>query len=190
MTVQPKNIIVGITGASGAVYGKRLFDFLYENGYQVHLLVTRQGVQILKEEMDLSLDYFMKEGVFYYENENLNVKIASGMFPCIGMAIVPASMGTIGRIAAGTSQDLVSRVADVALKEKEKLILVPRETPIHQIHLQNMLTLSRAGAFIIPASPGFYCRPQKIEDLVDFVVARILKSLGIDHDLLAPWEPQ
>jgi 4-hydroxy-3-polyprenylbenzoate decarboxylase len=105
------------------------------------------------------------------------------------MVIVPASMGVIGRIASGTSNDLVTRAADVALKEKGKLILVPRETPVHQIHLRNMLTLAEAGACILPASPGFYHRPQKVEDLVDFVVARILKLLDIENDLVGPWEP-
>ncbi len=185
-----KNIILAISGASGVAYGKRLFDFLHETGHKIHLLVSKQGEQILQEEMDLTLDYFCKDGVTFYANHNLNAKIASGLFPCSGMVIVPASMGVIGRIASGISDDLVSRAADVTLKEKGKLVLVPRETPIHQIHLQNMLTLSSAGATILPASPGFYYRPQKLGDLVDFIVARILKTLDIEHDLLKPWEPR
>lgn len=186
---EKQNIILAITGASGAVYGKRLFDFLHEKNYQIHLLISKQGEQILREELDLGTDYFLREGVRYYKNDDLNARIASGLFPCLGMAIVPASMGVMGRIASGISNDLVSRAADVALKERGKLVIVPRETPVHEIHLRNMLTLSRAGAVILPASPGFYHRPRSIDDLVDFVVGRILKVLGIENDLLKPWAP-
>lgn len=184
-----ENIILAITGASGAAYGKRLFDFLYEKGYGVHLLISKQGEQILREELDIGTEYFLREGVCHYRNNDLNVRVASGLFPCLGMAIVPASMGVLGRIATGISSDLVSRAADVALKERGKLVLVPRETPVHEIHLQNMLTLCRAGAMILPASPGFYHRPRSIDELVDFVVGRVLKMLGIDNDLLKPWTP-
>jgi len=183
------NVILAITGASGTVYGKRLFDYLHERGYRIHLLISRQAEQILKEEMDLAPDYFFREGVAYYDNRDINARVASGLFPCRGMAVVPASMGVIGRIASGVSYDLVSRTADVVLKEGERLILVPRETPVNQIHLRNMLTLSRSGAVILPASPGFYQRPQRVEDLVDFIVARILKALDIENNLMDPWEP-
>ncbi|MBI5185526.1 MAG: UbiX family flavin prenyltransferase [Nitrospinae bacterium] len=184
-----KNIILAITGASGTAYGKRLFDYLRGEGYEIHLLISAQGEQILKAEADISLDYFQREGVVRYDNQNLNARVASGLFPCAGMAIVPASMGVIGRIASGTSSDLITRAADVALKEKSRLVLVPRETPVHRIHLRNMLALAEAGACILPASPGFYHRPRKVEDLVDFVVARILKMLDIENDLVPPWEP-
>lgn len=184
-----KNIILAITGASGTAYGKRLFDYLCGEGYEIHLLISTQGEQILKAEADISLDYFQREGVIRYDNQNLNARVASGLFPCVGMAIVPASMGVIGRIASGTSSDLITRAADVALKEKSRLVLVPRETPVHRIHLRNMLALAEAGACILPASPGFYHRPKKVEDLVDFVVARILKMLDIENNLVPPWEP-
>ena len=120
----------------------------------------------------------------------MDVGIASGSFPADGMVIVPASMGTIGRIASGVSETVIERAADVCLKERVKLVVVPRETPLSTIHLRNLTLLDQAGALILPASPGFYNKPQGIGDLVDFVVARILKQLGVDQDLIPSYKPE
>ena len=120
----------------------------------------------------------------------MNVSVASGSFPGSAMVIVPASMGTVGRIAAGISSSLIERTADVFLKERSKLVIVPRETPFNAIHLKNLLTLDQAGAVILPASPGFYHDPKSIDDLIDFVVARILKHLEIDQELMPPYSPR
>lgn len=179
-----KRIIIAITGASGDLYAKHLFDFLQKKGVELHLIITENAKTILKDEIGIREDYFKRKNVSIYENANLNVRIASGSFKSEGMVIIPASMGTIGRIANGYSDDLVSRTADVALKERRKLIIVPRETPFNDIHLNNMLTLSRAGAVILPASPAFYHKPKSINDMAKFIVSRILDQLGIENDLV------
>jgi len=179
-----KRIIIAITGASGAVYAKHLFDFLYKNGAELHLIITENAKGILKDEIGIGENYFKKKNVSIYENSNLNVGIASGSFRFDGMVVIPASMGTLGRIANGYSNNLISRVADVALKERRKLIIVPRETPLNDIHINNMLTLSRAGAVILPASPAFYHKPKSIDDIAKFITARILNQLDIDNDLI------
>jgi len=179
-----KKIIIAITGASGAVYAKHLFDFLYKRGAELHLIITENAEIILKDETRIGKNYFKKKNVSIYENSNFNVRIASGSFRFDGMVVIPASMGTLGRIANGYSNNLISRVADVALKERRKLIIVPRETPLNDIHINNMLTLSRAGAVILPASPAFYHKPKSIDDIAKFITARILNQLDIDNDLI------
>ena len=183
-----KRFVIAITGASGVRYAKRLFDVLQPQA-EIHVIVSERGGELLKLELDLTAKYFAKENVTVYKNSKINASIASGSFAVDAMVVVPASMGTIGRIAAGTSQSLIERAADVVLKERNKLILVPRETPFNQIHLKNMLTLDQAGALILPANPAFYQHPQTVGDLVDFVVARILNQLGVDHDLTEPYKP-
>ena len=183
-----KRFIIAVTGASGVCYAKRLFDVLRPQA-ELYVILSERGAELLKLELDLTAKYFEQENVTVYKNTRINCSIASGSFLVDGMVIVPASMGTIGRIAAGTSESLIERAADVALKEKNKLILVPRETPFSHIHLKNMLRLDRAGALILPANPGFYQNPQSVEDLVDFVVARILDQLGVAHDLMKPYQP-
>jgi 4-hydroxy-3-polyprenylbenzoate decarboxylase len=182
-----KRIIIAITGASGAVYAKHLFDYLQKTGAELHIVITENAKGILKDETGIREDYFKKKNVSIYENSNLNVRIASGSFKFDAMVIIPASMGTVGRIASGYSNDLISRVADVALKERRKLIIVARETPLNDIHLKNMLTLSRAGAVILPASPAFYHKPKGIDDIVKFIVARVLNQLDIDNNLIPPY---
>ncbi|MBI3813776.1 MAG: UbiX family flavin prenyltransferase [Nitrospinae bacterium] len=179
-----KKIILAITGASGAIYARHLFDFLQRKGVELHLIITENAKGILKDETSIGENYFKKKNVSIYENSNMNVRIASGSFRFDSMVIIPASMGTIGRIASGYSDDLVSRAADVALKERKKLIIVPRETPLNDIHLNNMLTLSRAGAVILPASPAFYHKPKDINDMAKFIVSRVLDQLGIENDLV------
>jgi 4-hydroxy-3-polyprenylbenzoate decarboxylase len=183
-----RRFVIGITGASGVCYAKRLFDLLQPQA-ELHVIISERGGELLKLELDLTSKYFARENVTVYRNSKINASIASGSFPIDGMVVVPASMGTIGRIAAGTSESLIERAADVALKERNKLILVPRETPFSQIHLKNMLTLDQAGALILPANPAFYQNPQSLGDLVDFVVARIMDQLDVDHDLTEPYTP-
>lgn len=179
-----ERIIIAITGASGALYAKHLFDFLQKKGIELHLIITENAKGILKDETGINEGYFKKKNVSIYKNSDLNVKIASGSFKFDGMVVIPASMGTIGRIANGYSDDLVSRAADVALKERRKLIIVPRETPLSEIHIANMLTLSRAGVVILPASPAFYHKPKSIDDLIKFITARVLDILGIENEII------
>lgn len=182
-----KRLILAITGASGACYAKRLFDVLKDRS-ELHVVISDRGIELLKLELSLKTSYFSGENVTLYKNSKINTCIASGSFHTDGMVIVPASMGTVGRIASGVSTTMVERAADVILKEKRKLIIVPRETPFSTIHLKNLLTLDQAGAHILPASPGFYSGQKTFEDLVDFVVARILDQLNIEQDLMDPYQ--
>ena len=183
-----KSFVLAITGASGVCYAKRLFDFLHPRAL-LHVIISDRGSELLNLELNLSRDYFEEDRVTVYKNARMNARIASGSFPLDGMVILPASMGVIGRISAGVSSTLIERTADVCLKEKNKLVIVPRETPLNTIHLKNLLTLEQAGAVILPASPAFYHQPQSIEDLIDFIVARILKHLDIGQDLIPSYDP-
>ncbi|MDA0691677.1 MAG: UbiX family flavin prenyltransferase [Nitrospinae bacterium] len=182
-----KRFVLGITGASGACYAKRLFDCLQPKA-ELHVIVSGRGAELLNLELGLKVSYFEKENVTVNKNSRINTSIASGSFPSDAMVIVPASMGTIGRIASGVSETLIERVADVTLKEKRKLILVPRETPFSTIHLKNLLALDQAGALILPASPGFYQGQKSMEDLIDFIVARIMDQIGMPQDLVRPYD--
>ncbi|MFQ5451220.1 MAG: UbiX family flavin prenyltransferase [Nitrospinaceae bacterium] len=181
-----KRFVLAITGASGVCYAKRLFDFLQSRA-ELHMIFSDRGTELLHLELGLKPSCFAKENVIVYKNTRINTSIASGSFPTDGMVIVPASMGTLGRIASGVSGTLIERVADVTLKEKRKLIVVPREMPLGTIHLKNLLALDQAGAVVMPASPGFYQGQNTLEDLVDFVVARILDQLGVSQDLMKPY---
>jgi len=182
-----KRFILAITGASGVCYGKRLFDCLKDQS-ETHVIISDRGAELLNIELGLKPSYFKGKNVELYKTTKINSSIASGSFQTDGMAIVPASMGTIGRIASGVSGNLIERAADVVLKEKRKLIIVPREAPLSTIHLKNLLALDQAGALILPASPGFYQGQNTVEALVDFVVARILDQLGVEQDLMPPYE--
>ena len=195
-----KNIVVGITGASGSIYGLRLVEELLRAEKQVTVLLTNAGRQVTEFETGLAfaenplkcLDQLKKyfkvdSSLEYYALNNFFAPVASGSSAPDAVVICPCSMGTLGRIAAGLSDNLLERVADVALKEQKKLLLVPRETPFNQIHLENLLSLSKAGAQILPAMPGFYQRPASVDDLVNFVVGKILDSLGIEHQLFLRW---
>lgn len=185
-----QEFIIGISGASGVIYSKKLFDALIKEGAKIHLVVSEEGKNILKHELGLTCSYFNKNGVTLHDNYKLNDILASGSFRHKGMVIIPASMGCIGRIASGISTDLIVRAADVALKEKFPLICVPRETPYNVVHLKNMLTLSKAGAIILPASPGFYHRPKSIDDISSFIVDRVLASLNVKKRFLPTWKPE
>src|SRR5262245_21881878 len=189
-------IVVAITGASGAPYAVRLLEQLLAAERPVWLIVTSHGLRLLHTELGLdSVDALRKTVgvdawrrlVTVFDDADRGAAPASGSARNAGMVICPCSMGTLSAVSIGASRSLVERAADVMLKERRALILVPRETPLSAIHLQNMLRLSRAGAVILPAAPGFYNKPQTIQELVDFVVARVLDQLGVDHALSRRW---
>jgi len=173
-------ILIAVTGASGAIYARRVVARLLERGERVGLAVSRQGWQVAAEELgraDNPVELVLghdDDRVVYYTTEQFDSPFATGSQPWQAMVIVPCSMGTVGRIAAGTSTDLITRAADVALKERRHLVLVPRETPLSLIHLRNLTALAEAGAIILPPSPGFYQHPQTLEEVVEFVVERIV----------------
>ncbi|MWV44720.1 UbiX family flavin prenyltransferase [Paenibacillus sp. HJL G12] len=189
--------VVGITGASGSVYGIRLIQVLLEQGYPVHIVVSNAGWRVLSEELGWSVgkkEQVLKEHfgglpgkLQYHPVADIGATIASGSYQVEGMVIAPCSMGTLSAVANGTSDNLMTRAADVMLKEGRQLVLVPRETPLHAIHLENMLKLARLGVRIIPAMPAFYFHPKTIEDLVDFQVGKILDSLRVEHQLFTRW---
>ena len=193
-------IVVSITGASGSIYGIRLVAELLRAGRQVTLLLTDAGRQVAALETDLQVPekstacrealrrYFqVDDRLDYFPLHDFFAPIASGSSAPDAVVVCPCSMGTVGRIAAGLSDNLLERVADVALKERRPLLLVPRETPFNQLHLENLLRLSRAGARILPAMPGFYQQPQTLDDVVNFVVGKVLDNLGIAHQLFKRW---
>ena len=198
---QDKGIAVALTGASGAQYGLRLIECLVGAGRKVHLLYSRAAQIVLRMETDLRLPgqaaeaermltdiYAADPGqIRVYGRQQWTAPVASGSNPPEALVVCPCTMGTLASIAHGISDDLIDRAADVMLKERRKLILVVRETPFSTIHLQNMLTLSQAGALIMPANPGFYYQPKQVSDLVDFMVARVLDQLGVEHDLVPRW---
>lgn len=200
-------VLLGISGASGAAYGVRTAEVLLSRGAVLHLVVTETAWQILGEEMPAEgrasgtvpaglparkwwiagLLRAAPDAFSLHAEDDFRIPFASGSNPPDAMIIAPCSMGMLGRIAHGTASSVLCRCADVAIKERVPLILVPRETPFSAIHLQNMLTLSRAGAEILPACPGFYHRPATVAQMVDFVVARILSRIGIDAGLVPRW---
>lgn len=189
-----RKIIVGITGASGSIYGKRLVEYLLENGVFVCLIATENGKKVFSHELELDFDGWSKGLKKDYRNfveeevNNLFAGAASGSYAFESVIIVPCSMGTLGQIANGISSNLLTRAADVALKERRDLILVPRETPLHQIHLENMLKISRCGGTIMPAMPGFYHKPQTKAEIVDFVIGKILDYIKIENNLFDKWK--
>lgn len=196
-----KTVTLALTGASGMPYGVRLLECLLQAGVQVQLLYSQAAQIVAKQEMGFVLPARPAEAeralrahcgstagaLKVYGIQDWYAPMASGSSVADAMVVCPCTMGTLGKIAGGISEDLITRAADVALKERRPLILVPREMPFSTIHLENMLRLSQAGAVIMPPSPGFYLQPTRIEDLVDFVAARILDHLGVAHDLSGRW---
>lgn len=190
-------IVLAMTGASGAAYAVRLLEVLVNLGEPVHLVVSPSGAQVLEQELGISTDPLRPRLEDFaiasanqpvcHAHDDFRAGIASGSFPTRGMVIAPCSMSTLGTIAGGITTNLIARAADVHLKERRKLILVPRETPLGVIHLRNMLAVSEAGAIVLPAAPGWYHRPAQLGDLVDFLVARICDQLGIGHGLGRRW---
>jgi flavin prenyltransferase len=192
----PSPLVMAITGASGAPYAVRLLEALVHVRQPVQLIVSDHGLRLLRTETDVGTVEALRGRiggatwdacVTLFDDNDRGAAPASGSARNHGMVICPCSMGTISAISQGTSRSLVERAADVALKERRRLVLVPRETPYSTIHLENMLRLTRAGAVVLPASPGFYHRPTQIGELVDFVVARVLDHLGVRHSIGRRW---
>ena len=198
---QDQPIALALTGASGAAYGLRLLQVLIGSGRRVHLMFSQAGQLVVRMETDLDIparaadaqDYLAE----YYQAQSGQLRVfgrqqwtapvASGSNPPRAMVICPCTTGTLAAVACGASRELIERAADVMLKEQRKLVLVVRETPLSAVHLENMLKLARMGAVIMPAVPGFYYRPESVQDIVDFMVARVLDHLGVEHDLLPRW---
>ncbi|MFC5467771.1 UbiX family flavin prenyltransferase [Cohnella suwonensis] len=188
-----------MTGASGAIYGITLCRQLLAFGFHVHLVVSEAGWRVLKEEtgweatrrVDVLNERFdgaiADKRMTYHSLADIGASIASGSFRCEGMAIVPCSMGTLSAIASGASTNLLTRAADVTLKEGRPLLIVPRETPLNAIHLENMLKLSRLGVRIIPAMPAFYNGPRTLDDIVNFMVGKVMDGMGIEHHIYRRW---
>ncbi|GDX40307.1 flavin prenyltransferase UbiX [Armatimonadota bacterium] len=193
-----RKLVVAITGASGAPYAIRFLQVAIQHYSEIYVALSEQALQVIRLETGRSIhpQNITAESLIgidtpvlrFVEKRDYFTPPASGSFRHDGMVIVPCSMGAAGRIANGISNDLITRAADVCLKERRKLILVPRETPWNLIHLRNFTQLAEAGATILPAAPGFYHKPQSIEDLVDFMVARILQQLGIEQTLMPQWQ--
>src|SRR5437667_3067240 len=199
------DLVLAMTGASGAPYGVRLLEVLLQAGRTVHLVLSPSGIEVIKQELDrvvsagkfnladLLGDAAAKAApgqVRHYHHMDFRAGMASGSFPTAGMVVCPCSMGTAAAIAHGLSQNLIHRAADVHLKEKRKLILVPRETPLHVLQLRNLAACAEAGAVVLPAMPAFYTRPQSLQDAIDFIVGRICDQLGVEHQLFPRWGEQ
>ncbi len=181
-------ILIAITGASGTIYAQRLLDQLEPGRHEVHLVLSAYAQAVITEELPGGLR--LPAGTTAHALRSMNAPFASGSNAPDAMVIIPCSMGTLGRIAHGLSEDVLLRAADVVLKEKKKLILVPRETPLNLVHIRNCELLLLAGATILPANPAFYTHPRTIEELADTVVARVLDHLGIEHKLGARWKEE
>jgi len=196
-----RTVSVGLTGASGAQYGLRLIECLVKADYTVYVMFTKAAQIVVGSETDCRLPGRTAEQTRYlstlfgardgqlrvFGDEEWTSPVASGSGAPLRMAVCSASMATVSAIATGASENLLERAADVVLKERGNLVIVPRETPFSTIHLENMLRLSRAGVSILPANPGFYNRPARVEELVDFIVARVLDQFGIEHELMKRW---
>lgn len=201
---EPLPLTLGITGASGAVYGFRLLKFFLENHYTIDLVISLNAIKVAKLELNLDLnntnsiesktkilDYIQcnnsTKSLTLWDESNIAASISSGSYKTQGMIIAPCSMGTLANIAAGTSNNLIARAADVTLKERRKLVLIARETPLSTIHLRNMLSLSEMGAVILPAAPGFYHQPSTIDDQINFVLGKTLDVFNVDNQMFKRW---
>lgn len=195
-----KSVIVALTGASGICYGFRTAESLTALGHPVHLIVSESARLVIREETSFGSKSFTRPEDFkeifsekalsliqVHNPKDFTAPVASGSYPVAGMIVTPCSMGTLGAIASGLSQNLIHRAADCVIKEGRRLVLVPRETPLSAIHLENMLKLARLGVRIVPAMPGFYSGAQTVEDMVDFVVGKTLDQLDIAHTLYPRW---
>ena len=188
-----KTIIVGLTGASGSIYGLRLIEELTEHGFKIHIVATDTAKKVITYETGHVLEDFVarlgdaKGNLVLEDVDNFFAAIASGSYKTIGMVIAPCSMGTLAGISNGISSNLLMRAADVCLKERRSLVILARETPLSVINLENMLKLTQAGAMIFPASPGFYSKPETMDDLINFMVGKVLDSLDIENTLFEKW---
>jgi 4-hydroxy-3-polyprenylbenzoate decarboxylase len=181
-------LVIGITGASGSVFGWRTLEVLRELGVETHLVVSKWGQQTLEHETGSSLAQLRALASASYAAGEMGAAISSGSFKTDGMAIVPCSMRTVAAIAHGYGDNLVHRAAEVTLKERRRLVIVPRETPLTEIHLENMLKLARLGVVVLPPDPAFYNKPQSVADIVDHIVARILDQFGLSAPSARRWE--
>jgi 4-hydroxy-3-polyprenylbenzoate decarboxylase len=181
-------ILVAVTGASGAIYAQRLLDSLDPAAHEVHVVMSQYAHAVVGEELPGGLR--LRDGVKTHGLKSMNVPFASGSNPFDAMVVIPCTMGTLGRIAHGVSDDVLLRAADVMLKERRKLILVPRETPLNLVHLKNMELLLLAGAMLLPANPAFYTNPKTVTELADTVVARVLDHIGVPHQLMPRWKAE
>jgi 4-hydroxy-3-polyprenylbenzoate decarboxylase len=181
-------IVVAITGASGILYAQRLLDNLDPTEHEIHVVLSNYAHVVISEELPGGLQ--LKTGVVTHGLKSMNAPFASGSNPPDAMVVIPCSMGTLGRIAHGSSEDVLLRAADVVLKEKKKLILVARETPLNLVHVRNFELLILAGATILPANPSFYSHPKSVEEVVDTVVARVLDHLSVPHRVAPRWRAE
>jgi 4-hydroxy-3-polyprenylbenzoate decarboxylase len=181
-------ILVALTGASGALYAQRLLDNLDPAQHELHVILSNYAQQVIAEELPGGLR--LPAGAQTHNIKSMNLPFASGSNPPDAMVVIPCTMGTLGRIAHGYSEDVLLRAADVVLKERRKLILVPRETPLSLVHVKNMELLLQAGATILPANPSFYTGPRTVAEVVDTVVARVLDHLGVENRLVARWKEE
>lgn len=186
--MRDKMIVVGITGATGVIYAVRLLEELKKLNEETALLITDPAKIILKYELNMDEKEIEKLATVIYDSKDLTASINSGSFRFKSMVIVPCTMKTLSAIATGYASNAITRASDVVLKERRKLVLVPRETPLRSIHLENMLKISREGGIILPAMPGFYHNPQNIDDMVNFVVGKILDVLEIENNLFKRWD--
>ncbi len=183
-------VVVGISGGSGSIYAISLLKALKELNIETHLVVSTMGEYVTEHECGVDLDELKSLASYYHDNKNFAAPIASGSFKVDKMVVIPCSMKTLAGIANGFSDSLLTRACDVSIKEHRKLILVPRETPLSPIHLENMLKLSKLGVTILPPSPGFYNHPETIEDIVLNMTGRILDMMDIDNSLVDRWKGQ
>jgi 4-hydroxy-3-polyprenylbenzoate decarboxylase len=182
------HLVIAITGCSGVVYGVRLLEACRKLGIETDLIVSQAAEKLLELELGKTIKDIRKLATRNYPQDDLAAPLASGSVKTDGMVIAPCSMKTLGAIASGIADNLITRAADVTLKEGRPLVLVPRETPLNLIHLENMVKLKRAGATILPAMPGFYYKPKEISELIDFIVGRIFDVLGVEHKLYRRWQ--
>ncbi len=181
-------IIVGISGATGAIYGIKILEALQRQNIESHLIISEWAKITIKEETNYSVDSVAALSDYYYDNKDMTSRISSGSFKAYGMVIAPCSMKTLSGIANGFSDDLIIRTADVCLKERRKLVVLARETPLNLVHLENMLMVTKSGGVVMPPVPAFYSKPETIEDLVGQTVERVLDQLGVDTPNLFRWE--
>ncbi len=183
-----KKLIVGMTGSTGAIFGVRLLETLADTDVETHLVVSKWAQQTIEHETDTTLDGLRALATEIYGPGDMGARVSSGSFHTDGMVVVPCSMRSVAAIAHGNGDHLVHRAADVVLKERRKLVLVARETPLNDIHLENLLKLSRMGATILPPMPAFYNHPKSLDDMVDHIVMRILDQFGLAVDLATRWD--